>query len=187
MVEFAHGGSLDSLNGSRELCAGLACDSEGVLHVHVLDTGELTEFESKGLTEQQVFVHRSGKVIFSAARCWSNKRFCESKRKTEKARCKSPRLMFVIKWPINRDRLTYGFSLFPMRRNETEGKGVTYKSSCLHCQWAYRHCPTQCTPPPLIEPAPHRNRRDHHLGARRGRSKKAELSGRGMYQRPGRE
>lgn len=100
LVEFAHSGSLDSLNGSGELCAGLACDSKGVLHIHVLDASKLNDFEGRSLTEQQVFVQRSGKVIFSAARCWSNRRFCESNRKTEKARCKSPRLMFVIKWPV---------------------------------------------------------------------------------------
>jgi hypothetical protein len=52
--------------------------------------------------EQQVFVHMSGKVIFSEALCCRSRRFLLSKRKTEKARCKRPFSMFSIKWPRDR-------------------------------------------------------------------------------------
>jgi hypothetical protein len=47
LVEFAHSGSLDPLNGSGELCAGLACNSKGMLHIHVLDAGKLNKFRGQ--------------------------------------------------------------------------------------------------------------------------------------------
>src|SRR5690242_11724499 len=55
--------------------------------------------------EQQVFVHMSGNVIFSVARCCRRSRFWESKRKTEKARWRRPLSMFSIKWPVARQNI----------------------------------------------------------------------------------
>ncbi len=49
--------------------------------------------------EQHVFVHMSGKVIFSVARCWSSNSFLSLNKKTEKARCKRPLSMLVMRWP----------------------------------------------------------------------------------------
>src|SRR3569833_2700907 len=50
--------------------------------------------------EQHVLVHMSGKVIFSDARCCSSMRFWLSNRKTEKARCRSPLSILVMRWPV---------------------------------------------------------------------------------------
>lgn len=49
--------------------------------------------------EQHVLVHMLGKVIFSVALRWrSSLPDSGSKRKTEKARCKRPLLMLVMRW-----------------------------------------------------------------------------------------
>src|SRR3569833_661085 len=50
--------------------------------------------------EQHVLGHMSGKVIFSDARCCSSMRFWLSNRKTEKARCRSPLSILVMRWPV---------------------------------------------------------------------------------------
>lgn len=73
------------------------CEQHVLVHMSVQRLHQHPCVLRLAATESQIC--SPGNVIFSVARCWSRRRFCESKRKTENARCSNPLSIFSIKWP----------------------------------------------------------------------------------------